>query len=292
MCHEVKGFSKFSDKFDPALFNICLFDYICWTLTESMKKLYKFLLNTLPRPLLIRLSYPFKKIAPLLYKGNKVECPVCGRSFRKFLSYGSNVAHRENVLCPYDLTLERHRLMWLYLKNESNFFTADHLKVLHIAPEQCFHKKFQAQKNLDYLTGDLLSPIADIHFDLHDIPLEDNRFDVIFCNHVMEHVTDALRCMQELHRVLKPGGWGILQVPQDMNRAETYEDARIVTPEEREKHFWQYDHVRLFGRDYPDWLRKAGFEVEEYNPNKHFSKELIARYRLLETENLYIVHKR
>lgn len=257
-----------------------------------MKKLYKFLLNTLPRPVLIRLSYPFKKIAPLLYKGNKVECPVCGRSFSKFLSYGSNVAHRDNVLCPYDLTLERHRLMWLYLKNESNFFTAGHLKVLHIAPEQCFHKQFQAQENLDYLTGDLLSPIADIHFDLHDIPLDDNRFDVIFCNHVMEHVTDALRCMQELHRVMKPGGWGILQVPQDMNRAETYEDASIVTPEEREKHFWQYDHVRLFGRDYPDWLRKAGFEVEEYNPNKHFSKELIARYRLLETENLYIVHKK
>ena len=256
-----------------------------------MKKLYKFLLNTLPRPLLIRLSYPFKKVAPLLYKGNNVECPVCGRRFRKFLSYGSNVAHRENVLCPYDLTLERHRLMWLYLKNESDFFTADRLKVLHMAPEQCFHKTFKAQENLDYLTADLFSPIADMHFDLHNVPLEDNRFDVIFCNHVMEHVDDALRCMQELHRVMKPGGWGIMQVPQDMSRAETYEDPSIVTPEDREKHYWQYDHVRLFGRDYPDWLRKAGFEVKEYVPTEHFSDEMIERYRLMKSEILYVVSK-
>lgn len=257
-----------------------------------MKKIYKYLINTIPRPWLIRLSYPFKMVAPLLYKGNNVECPVCDRKFSKFLSYGSNVAHRENVLCPYDLTLERHRLMWLYLKNESNFFSAQKLDVLHIAPEQCFHPLFKKQTNLSYLTGDLLSPIADMHFDLHDIPLEDNRFDVVFCNHVMEHVTDALRCMQELHRVMKPGGWGILQVPQDINRAETYEDWSITSPEEREKHFWQYDHVRLFGRDYPDWLRKAGWEVVEYDPKNYFSLDQIERYRMQPDEILYVVHKR
>jgi SAM-dependent methyltransferase len=255
-----------------------------------MKKLYKFLLNKLPRPLLIRLSYVFRVFAPLLYKGNKVECPVCERSFSKFLSYGSDVAHRENVLCPYDLTLERHRLMWLYLKR-TDFFTAENLSVLHIAPEQCFHKKFQQQKNLDYLTGDLVSPIADMHFDLHDIPLEDNKFDRVFCNHVLEHVEDANQCMRELFRVMKPGGWGIFQVPQDFSLEKTYEDTTITSPEEREKHFWQKDHVRLFGADYPDWLRNAGFEVEEYKPVELFSKELVDRYRLMEKEVLYIAKK-
>jgi SAM-dependent methyltransferase len=255
-----------------------------------MKKLYKFLLNKLPRPLLIRLSYPFKRIAPLLYKGDNVECPVCGRSFRKFLSYGSNTAHRENVLCPYDLTLERHRLMWLYLKNDSNFFQ-DQLEVLHIAPEQCFHETFKNQKNIRYLTGDLVSPIADMHFDLHEIPLEDHRFDVVFCNHVLEHVDDAMQCMKELHRVMKPGGWGIFQVPQDLTRAETYEDKTIVTPEDREKHFWQKDHVRLFGKDYPDWLRKAGFQVEEQVTSEKYSKQQVDRYRLMGQEILYIARK-
>jgi len=256
-----------------------------------MKKLYKFLLNKLPRPLLIRLSYPFKKVAPILYKGNKVECPVCERSYSKFLSYGSDVAHRENVLCPGDLTLERHRLMWLYLKDHSSFFTQGDLDVLHIAPEQCFHKRFKSQKNLNYLTGDLVSPIADMHFDLHEIPLDDNKFEVIFCNHVLEHVDDALQCMKELHRVMKPGGWGIMQVPQDFERDITYEDASITSPEEREKHFWQKDHVRLFGKDYPDWLRKAGFKVEVFDKEKHYTAEQRARFRLLKEEVLYIVSK-
>lgn len=256
-----------------------------------MKKLYKFLLNKLPRPLLIRLSYPFKLVAPLLYKGNKVECPVCEKHFSKFLSYGSDVAHRENVLCPYDLTLERHRLMWLYLKNESSFFKENHLDVLHIAPEQCFHGLFKKQKNLSYLTGDLVSPIADMHFDLHHIPLEDNRFDVVFCNHVLEHVDDAMQCMKELYRVMKPGGFGIMQVPQDITREETLEDPSITSPEDREKYYWQKDHVRLFGLDYPKWLEKSGFKVEEYKISDVLSDDLIERYRLIKHEILYIVKK-
>ena len=227
----------------------------------------------------------------MLYRGNKVECPVCERKFSKFLSYGSNVAHRENVLCPYDLTLERHRLMWLYLKNESNFFSAAKLEVLHIAPEQCFYGKFKAQKNLNYLTGDLESPIADLHFDLHAIPLENDRFDVVFCNHVMEHVDDPIQCMKELFRVMKPGAWAIMQVPQDMSRQTTYENPTITTPEDREKHFWQKDHVRLFGRDYPQWLEKAGFELEYYDINQKFDANTIERYRLIKDELLYIAKK-
>ena len=256
-----------------------------------MKKLYKYLLNTLPRPLLIRLSYIFKFFAPVLYRGNKVECPVCERSFSKFLSYGSEVAHRENVLCPYDLTLERHRLMWLYLHRESDFFSAEKLKVLHIAPEQCFLPLFKKQKNLEYTTADLVSPIADIHFDLHDIPLEDNQYDVVFCNHVMEHVDDPIRCMSELQRVMKPGGWAIMQVPQDMRREETYEDKSITSPEEREKHYWQKDHVRLFGKDYPRYLEKAGFKVSEFDLNQAFDATEVDRFRLMKKEILYIARK-
>lgn len=256
-----------------------------------MKKIYKFLLNSLPRPILIRLSYVFKLFAPYIYKGNAVECPVCENKFKKFLSYGSDVAHRENVLCPYDLTLERHRLMWLYLKNETEFFTSNKFEVLHIAPEQCFYSLFKKQKNLNYLTGDLVSPLADLHFDLHEIPLENNKFDVVFCNHVLEHVNDAKKCMSELYRVLKPGGFGIMQVPQDRSRIETYEDWTITTPEEREKHFWQYDHVRLFGLDYPKWLESVGFKVKEYDPKEYFDASTIERYRLIPEEVLYVVTK-
>jgi SAM-dependent methyltransferase len=256
-----------------------------------MKKLYKFLLNNLPRPLLIRLSYIFKYIAPYIFKGNNVECPVCNQSFRKFLSYGSDVAHRENVLCPNDLTLERHRLMWLYLKNKSTFFTSSKIDLLHIAPEQCFLPYFKKQSNLNYLTGDLESPIADIHFDLHFIPLEENRFDVVFCNHVLEHVEDDTQCMHELFRVMKPGGWGIFQVPLDTTRNETYEDKSIVSPADREIHFWQKDHVRLYGLDYPKKLAAVGFEVDTFNIQQELSDEQIKRYCLNPTEVLYIFKK-
>lgn len=256
-----------------------------------MKKLYKFLLNKLPRPLLIRLSYIFRIFAPALYRGTAVHCPVCEKSFSKFLSYGSEVAHRDNVLCPYDLTLERHRLMWLYLKNHSDFFTKPDLSVLHMAPEQCFIDRFKAQKNLKYLTADLVSPIADMHFDLHQIPLEAARFDVVFCNHVMEHVADPLQCMSELFRVLKPGGWAIIQVPQDFTRETTYEDPTITSEAEREKHYWQKDHVRLFGKDYPSYLEKVGFQTKVFDLNANYSQEEIQRYRLMKEEILYIFKK-
>jgi len=255
-----------------------------------MKKIIKFLLKYIPRPLLIRLSYIFRVFTPVLYRGNNVECPVCEKKFSKFLPYGY-VNQRENVLCPYDLTLERHRLMWFYLKNETDFFQNPKIDVLHIAPEQCFYKLFRNQKNLNYVTGDLESPLADIHFDLHNIPLEDNKFDVIFCNHVLEHVEDAKKCMSELYRVMKKGGYGIFQVPQDFSRSTTYEDSSITSPEEREKHFWQYDHVRLFGLDYPDWLKSVGFNIVEYVPESKISPDLFERYRLMKNEILYIAFK-
>lgn len=255
-----------------------------------MKKIIKLFLKYIPRPILIRLSYIFRIFTPILYRGNNVECPVCEKKFSTFLPYGY-VNQRENVLCPYDLTLERHRLMWFYLKNETNFFQNPKIDVLHIAPEQCFYKLFRNQKNLNYLTGDLESPLADLHFDLHNIPLEDNKFDVVFCNHVLEHVEDAKKCMSELYRVMKKGGYGIFQVPQDFSKETTYEDPSITSPEEREKHFWQYDHVRLFGKDYPEWLKSVGFNIVEYIPENKISPELFDRYRLMKNEILYIAFK-
>ena len=256
-----------------------------------MKKIYKYLLNTLPRPLLIRLSYIFRLFAPLAYKGQNVYCPVCDRHFKKFLSYGSNTAHRENVLCPYDLTLERHRLMWLYLQ-KSSFFSPDNIKLLHIAPEQCFYPLFKKQTNLDYTTADLESTIADLHFDLHEIPLEDNSFDVIFCNHVLEHVEDDHKCMTELYRVMKKDGWGIFQVPIDTNNPNTEEDPNVSDPKERERLYWQDDHVRLFGLDYGKRLEKAGFKVTESDFINELDPKLIQRYALPKGEIIYFCEKK
>lgn len=251
--------------------------------------MFHFLLRTIPRPILIQLSLIFSKIAPLVYYGNKYEDPISGKTYRKFLPYGySGRAKRKNVLCPGSLSLERHRLLWLYLKQRTDFFTKPH-KMLHIAPEQCFYKLFKAQTNLNYTTGDYNSPIADIHFDLHKAPFEDNSFDVIFCNHVLEHVEDDKQCMRELYRMLKPGGFGIFQVPIDYSRETTYEDKSITSPEEREKHFWQKDHMRLFARDYNKQLETVGFKVECNEMAKTVANA--DRYRLMKEEILYISRK-
>lgn len=146
-------------------------------------------------------------------------------------------------------------------------------------------------ENLRYVTADLESPLADVHMDMHQMPFKNGEFDIVFANHVLEHVDDPHQCMTEVLRVLKPGGWAIMQVPIDFSRKETYEDRTITSPEEREKHFWQKDHLRLFGTDYGDKLRKAGFVVEENKMAAQMDSALSERYRLQKEEILFVCRK-
>ncbi|WP_296380816.1 class I SAM-dependent methyltransferase [Winogradskyella sp.] len=254
-----------------------------------MKSLFKFFLNIIPRPLLIRLSYLVKPILSLLLKGSKFTDPIDGKSFRSFLPYGYS-KQRSNVLSPSTLSLERHRLLWLYLKNETSFFS-ENLKVLHFAPEQCFLKRFRKLKHLDYTTTDLLSPIADVKADICNLPFEDNSYDIILCNHVLEHIPDDTKAMQELFRVMKPGAYGIFQIPQDLNRETTFEDNTITDKAKRTKIFGQYDHVRVYGRDYFDKLRSIGFKVEEVDYTAQLSDSKIDKYCLAKGEIIPVVFK-
>jgi len=254
-----------------------------------LKKKFKIILNTIPRPILIRLSYVARPILAFLLKGNTYTDPIDGKSFKSFLPYGY-VKQRNNVLSPSTLSLERHRLLWLYLKNETEFFSAEN-KVLHFAPEQCFLKRFQKLKNIDYTTTDLESPIADIKADICNLPFNNNSYDIILCNHVLEHIPDDTKAMHELYRVLKPGGFGVFQIPQDLNRASTFEDDSITDKKERAKIFGQYDHVRIYGHDYFNKLRSIGFKVKEVDYTASLSEEEINKYCLAKGEIIPVVYK-
>ncbi|MGW9685533.1 class I SAM-dependent methyltransferase [Flagellimonas sp. 2504JD1-5] len=254
-----------------------------------MKRFFKFFLNLLPRPWLIKLSYWVRPIIALFLKGKKHIDPIDGKSFRKFLPYGYENP-RENVLSPSTLSLERHRLLWLFLKTETDFFTKK-LSLLHFAPEQAFYKRFKKLKHLSYTTTDLNSPLADVKADICNLPFDDDSFDVILCNHVLEHIPDDTKAMQELYRVLKPGGWGVLQIPQDLNRDKTFEDDSITDKKERTQIFGQYDHVRIYGRDYFDKLRRIGFQVDEVDYTAKLSDKHIEKYRLAKGEIIPVVSK-
>ncbi len=230
-----------------------------------------------------------RPVIVLFFKGSNFTDPIDGKSYRKFLPYGYG-KQRPNALSPGTLSLERHRQMWLYLQNETNFFTHK-LKVLHIAPEQEFLRKFKKMKNLEYTSADLFSPIVDVKADIVDLPFEDNSFDVIICNHVLEHIVDDRKAMSELYRVMKSGGWGIVQVPMKNSLEKTYEDFTITDPKERQKHFGQYDHVRWYGMDYFDRLKSVGFEADVNFYSQKFSEEDIERFGLNKNEILPVVRK-
>jgi len=251
--------------------------------------MFKYLLNIIPRPLLIRLSYYVKPLVALVYKGNSYKDPIDNKTFKSFLPYGyENV--RPNVLSPSTLSLERHRLLWLFLKRETEFFTKN-FKILHFAPEQAFYKRFKQLDNLDYTTTDLNSPLADVKADICNLPFKDNAFDVVLCNHVLEHIPNDTKALQELYRVLKPEGWAILQVPQDYKRSKTFEDDSITDPKERTKVFGQYDHVRVYGMDFFDKLKSIGFEVNPIEYTKQFSEKDKDYFRLANFEIIPFVRK-
>ena len=247
------------------------------------------MINSFPRTFLIWISNFLNPLIDIIYRGNKFFDPINGKSYRKFLPYGY-VKQRDNALSPGTLSLERHRLLWLYLENETRFFK-EKLKVLHFAPEAAYYSRFKNLSNLIYHTTDINSPLATIKADICDLPMKDNSYDFILCNHVLEHIIDDKKAMKELYRVLKKGGIGIFQVPLDENRKKTYEDSSIVTPNERNKAFGQYDHVRIYGMDFFDRLSETGFKVEKCNYTSQLSKEEIEKFCLPNNEIIPVCYK-
>lgn len=212
----------------------------------------------------------------------RFECPICRNGIKSFLPFG--IVPRLNAQCPVCKSLERHRLVWLYFRHKTNLFV-DKLKMLHVAPESCLSVHLEKLPNIDYISADLNPSSAMVQTDITSIPFPDNTFDIIYASHVLEHIQEDIKAMRELHRILKPKGWAILQVPILVQ--ETVEDPTIDTPEERERLFGQDDHVRKYGLDYGDRLNKAGFRVRVEPFARSLGPRKCRRCSLMENEDIY-----
>ena len=224
----------------------------------------------------------------IFFFGNKVKCPICGRSFRAFSIYNCPVGKVK--VCPYCASFERHRFLWLYF-NKADIINKK-IKMLHFAPEYCFFINFIDMDNIEYHSVDLNPRMANEKFDIKCIPYQDNSFDIILCNHVLEHVDDDCKAMRELARVLKKDGKTIITVPIDENREKTLEDETIKTPKEREKYYWQWDHLRLYGRDFEKRIYDNGFDVKVIDIINELSDSEINEYGLNENEKIFVCSKR
>lgn len=217
-----------------------------------------------------------------LYHGDRITCPCCGGHFRKLIT------HRgvPDVRCPRCGSMERHRLLWLYLQQRTDLVTRHH-RVLHMAPETAIQRLLRKLPNIDYVSADLASPLADVHCDLQSLPFEDGSFDVVICNHVLEHIPDDRRAMTELARVTAPGGFALLMCPIAADRATTLEDPSVKTSEDALRVYSQEDHVRLYGADYCDRLEAAGFTMRVERFLEDLDEEVVERYKLRSVHDVF-----
>lgn len=231
------------------------------------------------------------------YSGDKVSCNICGHHYRIFEPF-KNIPNEKCTNCG---SMKRHRLLYTYLSEETDLFREkkEKIRLLHFAPEKAFYDIFSKRSDIEYFPSDLSPEIYRFHrktkihqVDITDISFENETFDVILCNHVLEHILEDHKAMKELYRVMKRTGWGIFQVPIDFNREKTYEDSSKTTPEERYAAFGQIDHVRWYGKDYPQRLKSAGFEVRDIRYTNKFTEEEKFRFGFPEKESIYFCSRK
>jgi SAM-dependent methyltransferase len=224
-----------------------------------------------------------------LFIGTKYVCPCCGWGLRAFTSGGISLKERELSYCPRCNSKARHRRIWLFLEEHTNLFT-DSLRLFEVAPKFSFARRFHRMPNISYITGGLQRhPENLIRMDLTAMPIAFNSLDALICVHVLEEITQDSLAMDEMFRILKPGGWAVVTVPTNMD-AKTYENPLIISPQERKREFGEPAHVRVYGYDLAERLRASGFIVT-VDLAKNVSLEKRARYGLRTDENIFLCKK-
>ena len=256
----------------------------------------------LPYAVYSRIRDCSRYVVSFAYVGTTFECPFCNGQFARFLPDGVDApvlrekkvvggGYRLNSVCPRCRSEDRERLVYLFLKSKEQEWFAKDIKLLHIAPEKNLANKLKSNRRIQYVSADLDSPLADIQMDVTDIHERDETYDVIICNHVLEHIVDDARAMRELYRVLKRGGHAILQVPISHSMERTFEDFSVTDASDKERIFGQRDHVRIYGNDYVARLASVGFAVTALDFTGSMNAHDVAKYALLRDEKLFVCSK-
>ncbi len=215
-----------------------------------------------PKPLWGQLKKMiFRPAKKLVFFGRRYHCPVCQSPLRKFTT-DENLS-LPNFICPVCYSFERHRLAWIFFRQRIPLLESSPKKMLHISPEEGLEARFKEIPNLTYVTGDLNGRSAMARIDLTELPYVENSFDVIYCSHVLEHIPNDRKAVSELRRILKPGGYALIQV--FMADEKTVEDPSVRDPADRKRLFGQGDHVRRYGTDFAVRLAEAGFSVRLFS---------------------------
>jgi SAM-dependent methyltransferase len=253
-------------------------------MTDALDRLASVAVRVLP----VRVrGFALRRLRLVIYRGSRVECPCCGGRFSRFMP---GLSHRATRVCPRCGSQERHRALWLWMRERTDLFVRD-ISILHWAPEYALQRSLAQLPNAAYVSADLEGNEAMQHMDITDVPFKDDAFDLIVCVHVLEHVPDDRRAMREMARVLRPGGMALLLVPIVLEQP-TLEDPSIDTPEERKRHYWQADHVRLYGGDFRDRLAEEGFTVEVDEWIRTLDQATLDRFGLFPLEDIYVCRKR
>ncbi len=238
-----------------------------------IKKIYRKLISEKSR---IELKFLSFKVRAIFYYGNKKYCNCCGKSFRTFLTHGN--IPRKNAACPYCNSLERTRLLYFFLERETDIFQKNKY-VLHFAPERMLEKRLSSISE-NYISADINPAYAKTVVDITKIPYQENTFNFIICSHVLGHVPDEAKAIDEMYRVLKPGGKAVVMTVLGKRQDVTCEDPEITSPEGRLEHYGESDLVRLHGNDFTERLKRKGIEVEKIDYRSTFSEEEIEKFSL------------
>ena len=223
----------------------------------------------------------------LLNRGSARFCPVCESWVARFRPFG--VQSRPNAKCPVCSSLERDRLIWLFFRQKTDLFDGRPKRLLHVAPEPQLSRRLKRVPGVDYVSIDLAWGKAMMRANVTDLLFPQDSFDVVYCSHVLEHIPNDRKAIAELYRVLKPDGWAILQVP--IKSKTTLEDSSVTDPAERQRVFGQWDHVRIYGEDYVDRLKGAGFKVTVELFAKELSEEAAKEIAISRSERIYLCRK-